>query len=258
MKKNYFYLILVLPLISLLFLSSSAGYTIGASGSPGDSNSTCSGCHSGGNFNASVAITSNIPSGGYALNTNYNITVTLTSSPNSTKSGFQITAEKSGGVKVGNFIAGTGSQTINANKAVTHTDTGNTQKTWTFTWTSPTTNQGLVTFYAVANATNSNGNITGDQVVTTSASFNVLSNESFELAAFKLFPNPTSNLINIELPEGFTEANALVVDVMGKTIVNQLITETNTIINIENLPAGTYILNLSTEEGSATKTFVKH
>lgn len=257
MKKNYFYLFLVLPLMALLFTSNSGGYTSGASNSPGDG-IACNQCHSGGNFSASVAITTTVPAGGYALNTTYSITVTLTSSASSTKSGFQITAEKPGGTKVGTFTAGTGSQTINNNTGVTHTTAGNSQKTWTFTWTSPSSNQGTITFYASANASNGNGGTSGDQVVTTSRLIGgVLNAEEFGLATFKMYPNPSTDVLNISLPEGFNQATAMVVDVMGKTIINQAISLDKNTIDIQSLPTGTYILNLVSENASATKTFVK-
>ncbi len=246
-------------MIAMLFTSNSGGYSSGRSGSPGDGN-TCAECHSGGSFGASVAITSNIPVGGYALNTSYNITVTLTSSPNSTKSGFQITSEKSGGTKVGTFAGNTstGTQGINSSKGVTHTSTGNSQKTWTFSWISPSNNEGTVTFYAASVASNNSGNFNGDQVVTTSTAANVLSNDSFGLTTFKLFPNPTTDLINIELPQGYSQATVQVVDVMGRTVLNTKITETTTSINVESLPAGTYILNLISDDASTTRTFVKN
>lgn len=257
MKKNYFYLFLAMPIIALVLTSSSGGYSGTASGSPGDGG-TCTNCHNNtGSFGASVAVTTNIPAGGYALSTTYNITVTLTSSPNSTKSGFQIAAEKSGGAKVGSFAAGTGSQVVNSNTGVTHTSTGNAQKTWTFTWTSPAVNEGTVTFYASAVAGNNAGGNSGDQVVTTSTPVNALSNESFGLATFKLFPNPTTDNITVELPQGYTQVYASIVDVMGKTILYQEISDINNNINVASLSPGTYILSLSNEEGSTTKTFVK-
>ena len=63
------------------------------SGSPGDSGNTCSVCHSGGNFSASVSITTNIPATGYEPNTDYDITVLLNQS-GASRHGFALTAEK--------------------------------------------------------------------------------------------------------------------------------------------------------------------
>jgi hypothetical protein len=44
---------------------------------------------------------------------------------------------------------------------------------WTFNWVAPSTDVGLVTFYAAGNEANNNGNESGDQIYTTSASTRV-------------------------------------------------------------------------------------
>ena len=101
-------------------MSNSSGRTSGSSGSPGDGGKTCTDCHAGGNFSASLQITDDIPAGGYELNTDYNITVTNTST--ASKHGFQVTAEKtSNDSKVGIFTAGTGSQAFSNDNYLTHT-----------------------------------------------------------------------------------------------------------------------------------------
>jgi hypothetical protein len=46
---------------------------------------------------------------------------------------------------------------------------------WTFNWVAPSTDVGPVTFYAAGNQANNNGNETGDQIYTTSASVRVAS-----------------------------------------------------------------------------------
>ena len=105
MKKHvpFYSLLLMLPLLTYMLLSFSGGApTQGVTGSPGDEANAanvagldagnCTACHdNAGNFNASVAITSNIPSGGYALSTKYHITVKKTYK-GALEHGFQITA----------------------------------------------------------------------------------------------------------------------------------------------------------------------
>lgn len=257
MKKNYLFKSLLLaPIAALLFLSWSSGYT-GASvtGSPGDGNSTCTQCHGGGNFNASATITTNIPASGYALNTAYNITVTVTQS-GSSKRGFQLTAENSSNIKVGNFTAGTGSQVFNSGKTVTHTTAGNTQTSWTVTWTSPATAQGTVTFYSAVNCTNGNGGTSGDQVVTTNLAVGVLGNEDFFSKQFSIYPNPTSDNFSIEMPTNVSSADISIFDYLGRLVSNQTISSSSTSINVSALNSGTYIVYVATEEGVAKKRLV--
>jgi hypothetical protein len=70
MKNKYLFklFLLAIPLVSLVFMSTSIGVYGAYSGSPGDGNS-CAFCHSGGNFDASLAITTNIPVTGYEFDT---------------------------------------------------------------------------------------------------------------------------------------------------------------------------------------------
>ena len=56
-------------------MSLSGGRDGGYSGSPGDGNTTCTQCHSGGNFNASVALQTEVPATGYELGTTYGLQV---------------------------------------------------------------------------------------------------------------------------------------------------------------------------------------
>jgi hypothetical protein len=258
MKKNYlFKLLLLAPVASLLFLSWSSGYTGGSvTGSPGDGGSTCTQCHGGGNFNASVAITSNIPAGGYVLNTTYNVTVTITQA-GSSKRGFQLTAENASNVKVGNFTAGTGSQVFNSGKTVTHTTTGNVQTSWTVTWTSPATDQGAIRFYAAVNCTNGNGSTNGDQVVTTqSAPFSLLGVDDFFSKQFSTYPNPATDEFTIDMPNTLSTADVSIFDYLGRIVSNQTISATNNTINVSLLNSGNYILYIATEEGVAKKQLV--
>lgn len=258
MKKNYlFKLLLLAPVASLLFLSFSSGYTSASiTGSPGDGGSTCTQCHGGGNFNASATITSNIPAGGYALNTAYNVTVTITQS-GSSKRGFQLTAENASNVKVGNFTAGTGSQVFNSGKTVTHTTAGNVQTSWTVTWTSPATDQGPVRFYAAVNCTNGNGGTNGDQVVVTeSAPFSVLGVDDFFSKQFSIHPNPAEGEFAIDMPNAFSKVDVSIFDYLGRIVSNQTISSTNNTINVSLLNSGNYILYIATEEGVAKKQLV--
>lgn len=255
MKNNYFYtLLLAIPVLGILFISWSGGYNAASvTGSPGDGGSTCANCHGGGTYATTGTITTNIPASGYALNTAYTVTVSFTGGSGS-KRGFQVTAEKSGGTKVGTFTAGSGSQVFNGGKTVTHSN--NTLTTWSFTWTSPATNQGTVTFYAALNATNGNGGTSGDKVITTTTSANVLGNEDIFAQKFNLYPNPASNRINILLPDNISTAKVTIVDIVGKIILRTSITDINNEVDISTFKSGNYIVNLQTDEGTVQKKLI--
>jgi hypothetical protein len=169
MRRLYKFLpIVILPAI-FIFYANSAGSPGGKTGSPGDSNATCTQCHSGTASTVSGWITTNIPSEGYTPGGSYVITATGTHS-GVVKFGFELTAETSAGVKIGTFTISepTRTQLVNINKAVTHTQAGNVPtgntNTWTMNWNAPASNVGQIRFYAAFNAANGNGNNTGDVI----------------------------------------------------------------------------------------------
>lgn len=261
MKKNYIFktLLFLIPVSAFVLMSVSSGRDGAFSGSPGDSSNNCTSCHSGGSFGASVAIQTEVPNGGYALNTSYGIQVDVTGS-SANKHGFQITAEKvSDNSKVGTFaVSGTGSKLVNGGTHVTHTSTGNTKSTWNFNWTSPTTDVGAVKFYVAALAADGTGSTGGDQTVTASTgNFNVLSLAKENQLDFTVFPNPVSEYLNIQLPTGTTNANISVFDMSGKLIRDNAISVGKTKVDVSDLSTGVYVLKLNSEGKLGTKQFIK-
>lgn len=140
----------------------------GRTGSPGDGNSTCATCHSGGtSVGKSVTLSTNIPASGYVVNTNYTFTVTATGTAN--KYGFQACVENSVNQKRGTYIGGA-QVNVNATDYVNQNANGNTgsggSKTWTFTWKAPATSSGALKFYAAVNFANGDGGTGGDFIST--------------------------------------------------------------------------------------------
>ncbi len=257
MKKDYFFkfILLIIPISAVVLISSSGGRNDARSGSPGDGQS-CMECHNtGGSFGSSVAITIDIPTGGYALNTDYNITVTNTSSASA--HGFQLTAEKvSDNGKTGTFTAGTGSRTVNSNKSITHSNSG--QNEWSFIWKSPTTDQGDVKFYVASVAANANGGTSGDQVKTASISgFSVLGLSKEVQLDFAIYPNPSTDNLNIQLPTGISKAEVKLFDLTGKLLKSINITSAKNEIDVKNLSAGMYLLKMNADGKTGLQRFIK-
>ena len=259
MKNKYLFklFLLAIPLVSLVFMSTSIGVYGAYSGSPGDGNS-CAFCHSGGNFNASVALQTEVPSTGYELGTTYGLQVDVSSTSNS-RHGFQITAEKvSDGSKIGTFTAdGTNNQLKNGGTHVTHTSTGNSKKSWNFNWKAPSTDVGAVKFYVAALAGNGSGT-GGDQVVTTtSSSFNVLGIAEAKRLDFEMYPNPASDKLTIQLPSGSDNATVEFYDYVGRLALTQKVTTSNNKVNVNNLSTGIYLLKVLSDDKIGTQKFIK-
>ncbi|HQQ12771.1 MAG TPA: T9SS type A sorting domain-containing protein [Bacteroidales bacterium] len=165
--------LVALPVV-LLFLANGSGSAGGYSGSPGDNNQTCTACHSGTPTVQTGWISSNIPVSGYVPGSTYQLTLNANQTGVS-KFGFEFTSENSSGQKTGTFTITDANRTklTNQNKSVTHKSGGTAGAaggtiSWTFNWTAPATSAGQVRFYAAVNATNSNGNTSGDQIIKTS------------------------------------------------------------------------------------------
>ncbi|MDP2238347.1 MAG: choice-of-anchor V domain-containing protein [Bacteroidales bacterium] len=180
MNKFYkiFAVLIGLP-IALLLYASSSGSPGGHSGSPGDSNQTCTSCHTGAAINQSGWITSTIPSQGYTPGQTYQITVSGVHT-GVVRFGFELTAENSSGQKVGTFAITESTRTklVNQNKAVTHLFAGTTpsgnSNSWNVNWTAPATDIGQITFYAALNAANGDGGTSGDVVYRTTLGVNAM------------------------------------------------------------------------------------
>lgn len=257
MKKNYFFklFLLFIPLISFILMSNSSGVSGAYSGSPGDSGNTCSVCHSGGNFSASVSISTNIPATGYEPNTNYDITVLLNES-GASRHGFALTAEKDvDNSKAGTFTPTSTTRLVNGGANITQSD-ADSGNTWTFTWTSPSTNEGTVSFYVSGNAANGNGSTSGDQIVTSSLSAPSLGISEARLLDFKMGPNPSSDLVNIQLPSGLSEATAGVYDYTGRLVNSKSLKPLDNQIDVRNLSAGIYIIKVTADNKIGAKRLV--
>ena len=69
------------------------------------------------------------------------------------------------------------------------------------------------------------------------------STEVTDLNNFKLFPNPTSTITNIQLPNGATIKNVNIYNIMGQLVMQTKLSQ----IDISKLEAGTYIVKIITK-----------
>lgn len=71
---------------------------------------------------------------------------------------------------------------------------------------------------------------------------------------FKIYPNPTADRVYIEMDwSKFTNAKLSAYDATGKLVHSLKLSESNSSIDMTSYPAGTYILNISSEQGSVSK-----
>ncbi len=174
--------------------ASAFGPSASHTNAPGEDN--CASCHGEFPVNSGTGgvIITGVPAN-YKPNQQYQITV-RTSQVGATIYGFQMTTIDSQGRKAGAYTlpAQTPERMFlvnglvggNVREYVAHTVDGIIPaqfdfNTWTFTWTAPSQRVGKVSFYASGNASNSDGNTSGDYIYTTTgATLSGTANANFD------------------------------------------------------------------------------
>ncbi len=83
-----------------------------------------------------------------------------------------------------------------------------------------------------------------------------LGNDEFKFDDFKIYPNPSKGLTNVELPTNIDSGVVKVYDSLGRVVKVQNITTTQNQINTTDLTTGSYLVVLRTDYGNASKTLV--
>jgi hypothetical protein len=82
-----------------------------------------------------------------------------------------------------------------------------------------------------------------------------------DIQSVTLFPNPATNMVNVELAlEATTDINISLIDFTGKVVYNNSFENVNsntTIpVSIENVISGVYLVKIDSQEGSTVKRLV--
>jgi len=266
MKNNYtLSLILFIPATIALFFAGTlfhSGSPGGKTGSPGDNGATCTQCHNGTANPMGDLILTNIPELGYIVGDTYELNLQAENA-DAGRFGFELTAEDESGNKVGQFIiSGDGeTQLANSGSAITHTSAGITpdggMKSWTFEWTAPSTDVGVVTFYTAVNAANNNGGTSGDMIYTSSLSVDESSvgvYDELKEANFTLSPNPSVGQLSIS--HEYTSAEVRVIGMNGRIITSFNNYQSNQRIDLSQLDKGIYMVQLMSDNLVKTKKLV--
>lgn len=84
-----------------------------------------------------------------------------------------------------------------------------------------------------------------------------LSSVEFLNTKFEIYPNPTTDIITIKNEENILIKNIDIIDLNGRIIKSIKPEEQHTQLNLDFLAAGTYLLNIKTDQGTAAKKIVK-
>ncbi|WP_281310701.1 right-handed parallel beta-helix repeat-containing protein [Flavobacterium flavigenum] len=76
---------------------------------------------------------------------------------------------------------------------------------------------------------------------------------------FNYYPNPVKNILTIELENEITKGALIeLFDLSGKLILNKNVNEQTQILDLENLPAGAYVLTLTNSGNKISKRIIKY
>ncbi len=83
-----------------------------------------------------------------------------------------------------------------------------------------------------------------------------LSTEELATNGMNIYPNPTKNLLHVKLTQ-FERADASLYDISGRLILKQNLSNKLSIIDIQNLTSGMYIINIEIDNKTVTKRIIK-
>lgn len=75
--------------------------------------------------------------------------------------------------------------------------------------------------------------------------------------SFTLYPNPSHNIVNIQLPDNTNDAEIIVTDMQGREQLKLLSKSGQAEIDISNLAKGVYFIRLYNEAGSVSQKLIR-
>lgn len=80
--------------------------------------------------------------------------------------------------------------------------------------------------------------------------------KSFDVENYKIYPNPATGFTTIELPANANDARIIIYSLLGKKVKEAIINPETNKIDLAGLNAGSYLMNIKTDEGEGTKTLI--
>tara|TARA_R110001632_G_scaffold43376_6_gene110143 strand:+ start:152300 stop:153046 length:747 start_codon:yes stop_codon:yes gene_type:complete len=79
-----------------------------------------------------------------------------------------------------------------------------------------------------------------------------------KLLSFKMFPNPASDLVNIQLPSGSDKAEVSIFDYTGRLMKSKTITSNDSKLDVNNLSNGMYLIRVTSNNKIGAQRFIKN
>lgn len=86
----------------------------------------------------------------------------------------------------------------------------------------------------------------------------VLSNDEFKISKFAVYPNPASDVLTVQGSDNASLSSIQIVDLNGRQVFSNTYNNvTETKVNVSDLSAGMYLINITTDNKVITKKFLK-
>ena len=97
------------------------------------------------------------------------------------------------------------------------------------------------------------GNMNGTVTVTSTAGIT-----ENKLLSFEMYPNPVSDVLNIQLPTGTEKAEVGVFDYTGRLVTSKIISSNDNTIDVQKLSKGIYLIRVSSDAKIGAQRFIKN
>ncbi len=78
-----------------------------------------------------------------------------------------------------------------------------------------------------------------------------------KLLSFEMYPNPVSDVLNIQLPTGTDKAEVGVYDYTGRLVSTKTISSNDSTLDVQNISKGIYIIRVATNSKIGVQRFIK-
>ena len=235
---------------------------------------TCAQCHSGASLRNSdglvnIKIGENAPDSsltGFNYGGSKNYFISFSPTVAGKRFGFQLNALTSSNTNAGTLSLSNTVNTSLVSTPITYVGHKNASalETWTFKWLSPASIIGDITFYYAFVAADSNDDSNNDTVYAGSTLIHSLVSGITNIEPVNnllVFPNPVKEIMNISFDAEKAEPVQLnLFSLEGKLLKNLSATENtlhfNSSFNVEELPAGIYLLQIKAGEKLSCRKIV--
>jgi len=112
----------------------------------------------------------------------------------------------------------------------------------------------LTVIWAIGASSQYSSGHSNRSAITLSVSLGISENN---LLNFEMYPNPVSDLLNIQLPTGTEKAEVGVFDYTGRLVSSKTISSNDTAIDVQKISKGIYMIRVATNTKIGVQRFIK-